>query len=161
MAALSTAATRALEKAQVEFTLHSYELVESEGTYGESVARNLGVSPERLFKTLVAEVDGRPVVAVVPVAGKLGLKALAKAAGGKRAQLAEPADAERWTGYVTGGISPFGQKRRMPVFVDDSVLTHATIFASAGRRGLQVELEGRELVRILEAEGVEGLTVVN
>lgn len=133
-------------------TLHPYELDRDEGeSYGEAVAAVLGVGSDRLFKTLLAAVDGSPVVAIVPVADRLSLKALARAASGKRAEMIAPAEAERLTGYVTGGISPFGQKRRLPVFVDSSILDHDTIYCSAGLRGLQVELSPRDLVRILGA----------
>ena len=146
-----------LTRAKVAFTPHEYELTASEATYGESVAATLGVPPQRLFKTLVAEVDGRQVVAIVPTHLRLGLKALAAAAGGKKAQMADPADAERLTGYVTGGISPFGQKRRMPVFVDASISGHATVFVSGGRRGLQVEVAPADLIALLEASPVADL----
>jgi Cys-tRNA(Pro)/Cys-tRNA(Cys) deacylase len=99
-----------------------------------------------VFKTLVAEVDGTPVLAMVPVAHTLDLKALAAARGGKRAVMADPAAAERLTGYVTGGISPLGTRRRLPVVVDASVLGHPTVFCSAGRRGLQMELAPADLI---------------
>jgi len=140
-----------LERAGVAYTLHPYRLAEDADTYGEAVAHTLGVGTDRLFKTLLASVDGHPVVAIVPVSRRLGLKALARAAQGKRAEMIAPADAERLTGYVTGGISPFGQKRRLRTFVDSSIESHATIFCSAGRRGLQVELQPADLIRLLEA----------
>jgi len=146
-----TPALRALGAAGVAFTAHEYVLDADADTYGEAVAASLGVAPERLFKTLVAEVDGRPVVAVVPVAGRLALKELARAAKGKRAEMASPELAERVTGYVVGGISPFGQKRRLPLFCDVSALDHATVFVSGGRRGLQVELPPETLVRLTGA----------
>jgi Cys-tRNA(Pro)/Cys-tRNA(Cys) deacylase len=146
-----TPAVDALAAARAEFTLHPYELTESADTYGEAVAAAVGVAPERLFKTLVAEVDGSQVVAIVPVSSRLALKALAKVAGGKRAEMADPADAERLTGYVTGGISPFGQKRRLPVFVDESIELFDTVFVSAGKRGLQVELAPGVLIELLHA----------
>lgn len=140
-----------MERAGVDFTLHPYSLDEEGESYGEAVANTLGVSPDRLFKTLLASVDGDPVVAIVPVSGHLGLKALARASGGKKAEMVAPADAERLTGYVTGGISPFGQKKRLPVFVDDSILSHETIYCSAGQRGLQVELAPSDLIDVLGA----------
>ena len=140
-----------LERAGVAFTLHPYTLAEEADSYGEAVADALGVPSEQLFKTLLAAVDGNPVVAIVPVSGRLGLKALARAAGGKKADMVAPADAERITGYVTGGISPFGQKKRLRTFVDESMLAHGTIYCSAGRRGLQVELAPEDLVRLLDA----------
>lgn len=148
----STLATQALAAANAGFTLHTYALDHAqEGSYGEAVASQLGVDPDRLFKTLIAEVDGRPAVAIVPVSGKLSLKKLAAASGAKRAVMAEPVDAERWTGYVTGGISPFGQKRPLPMFVDETVVLHDTIFASGGRRGLQIEFSTDLLWTILNA----------
>lgn len=146
-----TRGVQALEQAGVEFVLHAYSLEDEGDSYGEAVARTLDVSPDRLFKTLLAAVDGGPVVAIVPVSGRLGLKALARAAGGKKAEMVPPADAERLTGYVTGGISPFGQKRQLPVFVDESIASHPTIFCSAGQRGLQVELAPSDLAGLLGA----------
>lgn len=148
----NTPALAYLRRQKVDHDVHSYELTVDADSYGEAVAEELGVEPNRLFKTLIAAVDGSPVVAIVPVSGRLSLKALAKAANGKRATMAEPADAERWTGYVTGGISPFGQKRRMPVFVDDSVKAFGTVFASGGQRGIQIEVRPADLVDHLDAE---------
>lgn len=155
----NTPAIVALKRAGVEFRVHEYQLTAEEGTYGESVAKSLGVEPNRMYKTLVAEVDGSPVVAVVPTDRQLGLKALAAAAGGKRARLADPADAERWTGYVTGGISPFGQKKRLPIFVDGSVADHETLFVSGGQRGLQLELTAGALEGAQATTRVQGLGV--
>jgi Cys-tRNA(Pro)/Cys-tRNA(Cys) deacylase len=157
MASGNTLALLALARAQVAFQTHEYDLTASEPSYGESVAATLGVPPARLFKTLVAEVDGKPVVAIVPVSRQLVLKALAGAAGGKRAKMAEAADAERWTGYVTGGISPFGQKRRLPFFVDASLSEHASVYVSGGRRGLQVEVAPDDLIALQAARPVDGL----
>ena len=147
--AASTPALAALERAGVEFKTHRYELVESDLSYGEAVAAALGVDPGRLFKTLVAECDAKPVVAIVPVRSQLSLKALARAANGKKAQMADPVDAEKWTGYVVGGISPFAQKRRLPVFLDDSAVGFETIYVSGGLRGLQVELDPNDLMTLL------------
>lgn len=142
-----TPATQALTRGGVAFTPHEYAAVEDPaGTYGEAVAAALGVDPRRVYKTLVAMVDGSPAVAVVPVDGHLAMKALARAQGGKRAEMASPADAERLTGYVVGGISPFGQKRRLPMVVDRTLLSHDTVFVSGGRRGLQIELAPADLV---------------
>ncbi|HEY1619390.1 MAG TPA: YbaK/EbsC family protein, partial [Streptosporangiaceae bacterium] len=101
---------------------------------------------DRLFKTLVAQVDGGLAVAVVPVAGSLDLKALAAAVGGKKAAMADPAQAERATGYVTGGISPLAHRRKLPVVVDSSALAHDTVYCSAGQRGLQIEIAPADLV---------------
>ena len=111
----------------------------------------LGVTPTRVFKTLLAEVDDVLVVAVVPVSGSLDLKALARAASGKRAVMAATSRAERATGYVVGGISPLGQRKRLPTVVDESAFAHPTIYVSAGRRGLDIELSPHELVRLTKA----------
>ncbi|MEU3042737.1 Cys-tRNA(Pro) deacylase [Streptomyces diastaticus] len=135
-----TPATVALEAAGAAYTTHAYAHDPAHPSYGEEAAEALGVSPDRVFKTLLAEVDGRLTVAVVPVAGTLDLKALAAAAGGKRATMADPAAAERATGYVRGGISPLGQRRSLPTVLDTSATDHTTICVSAGRRGLEVEL---------------------
>jgi Cys-tRNA(Pro)/Cys-tRNA(Cys) deacylase len=148
-----TPATQALQRAGVPYTAREYSPIEeAEGTYGEAIAALLGVEAERVFKTLVTVVDGTPTVAVVPVSGHLSLKALARSRGGKRAEMAAPADAERLTGYVVGGISPFGQRRRLPVVVDRSLLDHATVLVSGGRRGLQVEVAPQALVALLGAQ---------
>ncbi len=148
----STPAILALTTAKVPFEVHPYEVAEAdERSYGEAVAAAIGVPAGRLFKTLVAEVDGSPVIAIVPVDGLLSTKALARAAGGKRAAMADPADAERLTGYVTGGISPFGRRRRLPVYADATVADFETVFVSAGRRGLQVEVAPADLVRLTGA----------
>jgi Cys-tRNA(Pro)/Cys-tRNA(Cys) deacylase len=146
-----TRGLQVLQRAGVAHTVHPYSVSEEGESYGEAVAHTLGVSPDRLFKTLLAAVDGSPVVAIVPASGRLGLKSLARAASGKRADMVPAQDAERLTGYVTGGISPFGQRRRLPVFVDVSILDHDTVYCSAGQRGLQVELDPADLIRLLDA----------
>lgn len=146
-----TPATVALGSAGVPFTVHSYEHDPAAASYGEEASQAMGVPAERVFKTLVADVDGTLTVAVVPVAGSLDLKALAAAAGGKRAAMADPAAAERSTGYVLGGISPLGQRKRLRTVVDASALDHPTVFVSAGRRGLEVELAAADLVRLTSA----------
>lgn len=140
-----TPALTALERAGVTHRTHPYT-APGVGAYGTEAADALDLDPRRVFKTLVAEVDGAPVLAMVPVAGTLDLKSLAAARGGKKAVMADPAAAERLTGYVTGGISPLGTKRRLPVVVDASALEHGTVFCSAGRRGLQLELAPADLV---------------
>jgi len=154
MSARATRATDELAKAGIPYRVLEYEAPERHGTarderpaYGLEAAAALGVDPARLFKTLVALVDGRPAVAIVPVGGTLDLKALAAALGGRRADLADPAEAERATGYVIGGISPLGLRRRLPAVLDASATAHATILVSAGRRGLQVELAPLDLTR--------------
>ncbi|WP_433342838.1 Cys-tRNA(Pro) deacylase [Streptomyces sp. CA-253872] len=146
-----TPATVALMRAGTAYTLHSYAHDPAHPSYGEEAAEALGVTPERVFKTLVAEVDGTLTVAVVPVAGSLDLKALAAAVGGKRAVMADPAAAERTTGYVRGGISPLGQRRPLPTVIDASAGAHPTICVSAGRRGLEVELAPADLASLTKA----------
>ncbi len=146
MAARGTRATQELIRLGIAHKVHPYAHDPASASYGEEAAAALGVAPERVFKTLVASVDGALTVAVVPVSGQLSLKALADAAGGKRAEMARPADAERATGYVTGGISPIAQRRRLPVFVDATAQSHPSVFCSAGQRGLQVELAPGDLV---------------
>ncbi|WP_327346443.1 Cys-tRNA(Pro) deacylase [Streptomyces europaeiscabiei] len=146
-----TPATVALSAAGVEFTVHAYEHDPAHPSYGEEAAEAMGVSPERVFKTLVADVDGALVVAVVPVAGSLDLKSLATAVGGKRAAMADPTLAERTTGYVRGGISPLGQRKRLRTVLDASADAHDTICVSAGRRGLEVELAPQDLLKLTEA----------
>ncbi|WP_369143729.1 Cys-tRNA(Pro) deacylase [Streptomyces sp. R44] len=146
-----TPATVALTAAGTPFTLHAYEHDPASASYGEEAAEALGVSPDRVFKTLVADVDGELTVAVVPVAGQLDLKALATAVGGKRAAMADPAAAERTTGYVRGGISPLGQRKRLRTVLDSSASDHATVCISAGRRGLEVELSPADLAALTSA----------
>ncbi|MFI6155585.1 Cys-tRNA(Pro) deacylase [Kitasatospora sp. NPDC051170] len=146
-----TPATVALESAAVAFTVHAYEHDPAAASYGGEAAEALGVAPERVFKTLVADVDGALTVGVVPVAGQLDLKALAAAVGGKRAAMADPAAAERSSGYVLGGISPLGQRRPLRTVVDAGALGHPTIYVSAGRRGLEVELAPGDLIALTKA----------
>ncbi|MFE6865207.1 Cys-tRNA(Pro) deacylase [Kitasatospora sp. NPDC057692] len=146
-----TPATVALETAAVPFTVHSYEHDPAAASYGGEAAEALGVPAERVFKTLVADVDGVLTVGVVPVAGQLDLKALAAAVGGKRAAMADPAAAERSSGYVLGGISPLGQRRPLRTVVDAGALAHPTVFVSGGRRGLEVELSPADLVALTGA----------
>ncbi|MGW0532658.1 Cys-tRNA(Pro) deacylase [Streptomyces sp. NPDC003032] len=149
--AAGTPATVALTAAGAAFTVHAYEHDPAHPSYGEEAAQAMGVSPGRVFKTLVAEVDGELTVAVVPVAGSLDLKALAAAVSGKRAAMADPAAAERTTGYVRGGISPLGQRKKLRTVLDDSASAYATICVSAGRRGLEVELAPGDLAELTGA----------
>jgi Cys-tRNA(Pro)/Cys-tRNA(Cys) deacylase len=141
-----TRATEQLVKLGVTHTVHRYEHDPRHPSYGQEASEALGVPAERVFKTLIADVDGKLTVAVVPVAGTLDLKALAAAVGGKKAAMADPAAAERATGYVTGGITSLGLRKRLPVVVDVSALDHATVFCSAGQRGLEIELAPADLV---------------
>ena len=147
-----TPATAAAVRAGIDFTVHTFAHDPDADSFGLEAAAALGVDPARVFKTLVAAVDGRPVLAVVPVSARLNLKALAAAAGGKHAAMAEPHEAERATGYVIGGISPLGGRRPLPVVVDESALHHATVFVSARRRGLDLELAPADLVRLTGAD---------
>jgi Cys-tRNA(Pro)/Cys-tRNA(Cys) deacylase len=148
----ATPAVTALEKARVAHTLRTYDPGHSPDVgHGEAAVAALGADPRQVFKTLVARVDGRLTVAVVPVSGSLDLKALAAAVGGRKAAMADPVDAERATGYVVGGISPLGQRKVLPTVVDASALDFPTVMVSAGRRGLQVELPPADLVRLTRA----------
>ncbi|HVM68643.1 MAG TPA: aminoacyl-tRNA deacylase [Gaiellaceae bacterium] len=140
---MSTPAVRVLDAAGVRYRLLEYELDPGAESFGLEAAEKLGLPPERVFKTLVVAVDGGHLFAVVPVAERLEPKAL-----GKRASLADPADAERITGYVKGGTSVFGGRKRLPVLLDDSALAHETIVVNGGRRGLQVELDPRDLLSV-------------
>lgn len=146
-----TPATVALARAEVEFTLHPYEHDPRAASYGLEAAEALGVPAEQVLKTLLAETGGGLVVGVVPVTGQLDLKALARAVGAGKAQMADPAAAERATGYVVGGISPVGQKRALPTVVDESALLHRTVYVSGGRRGLDLGLDPADLVRVTGA----------
>lgn len=150
-AAGGTPATVALERAGVPFTSHPYEHDPAAASYGLEAAEQLGLDPDAVLKTLLAEVDGRLVVAVVPVSAKLDLKALAAAVGGKRATMADPAAAERSTGYVVGGISPLGQRTRLPTVVDDSVVERETVWVSGGKRGLDLGIAPQDLVVLTAA----------
>lgn len=145
-----TPATTLLDRRRVPYRLHSYPHRVGEA-YGPEAARALGLDPARVFKTLVAEVDGDLTVGVLPVTGSLDLKALAAAVGGKRAKLAEVKAAERATGYVAGGISPLGQRKRLPVVVDSTATRFDTVFCSGGRRGLEIELAPADLVALTDA----------
>lgn len=146
-----TRAIAALRSAGIDFTVHEYQVGGSELSFGQAVALELGFPFDQVFKTLVAAVDSQPVVGIVPVDGQLSLKKLAGAVGGKRGELADPGDAQRLTGYVVGGISPFGQKRRLPMVLDEGAMHHATILVSGGRRGLQLELTPSDLVAVTGA----------
>ena len=155
---MSTVGTRAIElvrRAGVEHRVHQYEPETRHGTarqarpaYGLEAAAALGIEPERIYKTLVVSVDGHLALAVVPVAGELDLKRFAEAMRGRRAELADPAAAERATGSVIGGISPLAPRRPLPVVLDSGADAHRTIFVSAGRRGVQIELAPGDLARL-------------
>jgi Cys-tRNA(Pro)/Cys-tRNA(Cys) deacylase len=146
-----TPATVALTKAKVEFTTHAYDHDPAAKSYGLEAAEALGLAPEQVFKTLLVEVDGKLTVGVVPVDKQLDLKAIAAAAGGKKAVMADPAAAERTTGYVVGGISPIGQKRALPTVIDSTATDHATVYVSGGRRGLDIGLAPADLITVTKA----------
>lgn len=147
MAGKGTPAIVAAERAGIVFAVHEYAHDASAASYGLEAADKLDVDPARVFKTLVADVDGTLTVALVPVTAQLDLKAL-----GKRATMAEPKLAERTTGYVAGGISPLGQRKRLPTVIDESALGFATIHVSAGRRGLELELAPADLLTLTGGE---------
>jgi Cys-tRNA(Pro)/Cys-tRNA(Cys) deacylase len=153
--AKGTPATVALTKAGVAFTLHEYDYDPSAARIGMQAAEELGVDPARLLKTLMAKAGNATVCVLVPSDAEVSLKKLAAAAGAKDAAMLPPAEAERVTGYRVGGISPFGQKKRVAVFVAQSALAHRTIIVNGGRRGLQIELAPNDLVRVLEATPAE------
>ncbi|MEI7058067.1 Cys-tRNA(Pro) deacylase [Nocardioides sp. CCNWLW239] len=146
-----TPATVALTGAGIDYTLHPYEHDPRAESYGLEAAEALGVDPARVFKTLMASLDGKLVVGIVPVTGQLDLKALARALDGSKAQMADVTAAERATGYVAGGISPVGHKRSHPTVVDESALAYDTVFVSGGRRGLDLELSPSDLIKITYA----------
>lgn len=142
--AKSTRATQVLDQAGIAFSVHTYD-------YDPDA---LGESPQRVLKTLMALVDGKPVCAIVPSDREVSMKKLAAAFSGKSAQMMKPADAERSTGYKVGGISPFGQMRRVPIAMDESALAHDYVYINGGQRGLQVKLDPRDAVRVLGASAV-------
>ena len=146
-----TPATVALTKAGLSFSTHAYEHDPAAKSYGLEAAEALGLAPEQVFKTLLVEVDGKLAVGVVPVDRQLDLKAVAAALKGKKATMADPAAAERTTGYVLGGISPIGQKRALPTVIDSTATDHETVYVSGGRRGLDLGLAPADLISITSA----------
>ncbi len=151
MASAGTPATVALGAAGISFTAHAYEHDPATTNFGLEAATALNLDPDQVFKTLLADVDGALVVGIVPVTGKLDLKALAAAVGGKKAEMADPRLAERRTGYVVGGISPIGQKHAHRTVLDETAELYDTIYVSGGRRGLDLELAPADLVRATDA----------
>jgi len=151
MASQGTPATAALAAAGVPFVLHPYSHDPSAASYGLEAAEVLGVDPQRVFKTLMVEVEGKLAVGIVPVSGNLDLKSVAAALGSKKAAMADPKAAERRTGYVLGGISPLGQRQPSPTVLDESALSFDTILVSGGRRGLDIEIAPGDLVRLTKA----------
>jgi len=148
---MSTRATAVLEAAGVAFTIQRYEYDPGSERVGLQAAEALGEDPRRVLKTLMAEVDGKPVCAIVPSDREVGMKKLAAAFGGKSAQMMRPADAERLTGYKVGGISPFGQRRKVPVAIEAAALAEELVFVNGGQRGLQVHLDPKDVQRALGA----------
>jgi len=144
-----TRATEALEKSGVAFSVHAYDYDADADRIGIQAAQALGEVPERVLKTLMALIDGKPVCVVIPSDGEVAMKKLASALGGKSAQMMKPADAERVTGYKVGGISPFGQRRAVPTVMDERALRFDYVFINAGQRGLQVRLDPKTALAVL------------
>jgi Cys-tRNA(Pro)/Cys-tRNA(Cys) deacylase len=151
----ATPATGALDRAGITYELVSYEYDPGAARVGMQAAESLGVPAERVLKTLMLEVDGKPVCALLASDREVAMKRLAAAAGGKSAAMMKPADAERLTGYRVGGVSAFGQKRKVPTIVDASALAHESVFVNGGQRGLQARLAPRDLVTALGATVAE------
>jgi Cys-tRNA(Pro)/Cys-tRNA(Cys) deacylase len=147
----STPATLALDKAGIAYALHRYDYDPDAEKIGMQAAEALGVAPSHVLKTLMAEVDGKPVCVVVPSDREVSMKRLAAAFDGKSARMMRPADAERLTGYHVGGISPFGPRKRVPVAIDETALRETHVFVNGGQRGLQVELAPDDIVKVLAA----------
>jgi len=154
----TTRATQVLEKLGVKFTVRTYEYDPDAESIGLQAAEALGVEPRQVLKTLMAEVDGKPVCVVVPSDSEVSMKKLAAAFSGKAAKMMRPADAERLTGYHVGGISPFGQKKPVPVAIEAAALGHSSVFINGGQRGLQVELDPNDAVKAAGAV-TQALTV--
>jgi Cys-tRNA(Pro)/Cys-tRNA(Cys) deacylase len=146
-----TRATKVLEQAGIAFTVHSYDYDRSASRIGLQAAEALGEEPGRVLKTLMALVDGKPVCVIVPSDREVSMKKLAAAFGGKSAEMMEPEDAERISGYKTGGISPFGQMRKIPAVIEAQALAHDLVYINGGQRGLQVRLKAQDLVPALNA----------
>ena len=147
----TTRATQALNRLSLTFTLHEYDYDPDADSIGLQAAEALGIAPQRLLKTLMAEVDGRPVCVVVPSDREVSMKKCAAAFGGKAAKMMRPADAERLTGYHVGGISPFAQKKRVPVAIERAALAESTVYLNGGQRGLQIEIEPTDAMTALGA----------
>ena len=147
----TTRATQALAKAGVAFTVHTYDYDPGADRVGIQAAEALGEDPARVLKTLMAEVDGKPVCVIVPSDREVSMKKLASAFKGKSANMMKPADAERLTGFVVGGISPFGQKKQVPTAIEEAALAHEAVYMNGGQRGLQVRLAPRDVVTALKA----------
>ncbi len=143
-------------KNKVAYTVHEYAHDSASESYGLEAAEKLGVAPQRVFKTLVVNLDNKELaVAVLPVSSMLSMKGIAKAAGAKKASMADQADVERSTGYVLGGVSPLGQKKRLRTIIDSSANDHSTVYISAGRRGLEIELSPADLAMLTGADNAD------
>lgn len=153
--AKTTRATAALAKLGIAFTVHSYDYDPDAESIGLQAAHALGEHPSRVLKTLMAELDGKPVCVVLPSDREVSMKKLAAALGGKSATMMKPADAERLTGYHVGGISPFGQKKAVPTAIELAALSEPHVFINAGQRGLQVRLDPKDAARALKAVSAE------
>jgi Cys-tRNA(Pro)/Cys-tRNA(Cys) deacylase len=148
----TTRATQALQQARVAFTVHAYEYDPNAERIGLQAAEAMGADPNVVLKTLMVQVDSKPACVVIPSDMEVNLKKLAAVFGGKAAQMMKPADAERITGYHVGGISPFGQKKRVPTVIDETAFAHAEVFINGGQRGLQVKLKPSDAAVVLEAK---------
>jgi Cys-tRNA(Pro)/Cys-tRNA(Cys) deacylase len=147
----TTRATQILSKAGVDFTVHTYDYDPNAERIGLQAAEAIGEAPHRVLKTLMAEVDGKPVCVVVPSDHEVSMKKLASAFGGKSAHMMKPADAERLTGYHVGGISPFGQKKLVPTAIEEAALSEPLVYMNGGQRGLQVRLDPKDALEVLKA----------
>ncbi|KGJ89661.1 Cys-tRNA(Pro) deacylase [Colwellia psychrerythraea] len=151
-----TPAINAAKKNKITFHLHEYSHDASSDSYGEEAAQKLGISTERVFKTLVVSIDSKVlIVAIIPVSSMLSMKLIAKAFGGKKAVMALKSDVERSTGYVLGGVSPLGQKKRLRTFIDSSASQYTSLFVSAGKRGLEIELSPKDLQQLTQGKMAE------
>ncbi|MGO4572775.1 Cys-tRNA(Pro) deacylase [Microvirga sp. 2TAF3] len=148
----TTRATLALQQAGISFTVHTYDYDPQAERIGLQAAEAIGADPSTVLKTLMVTVDGKPACVIVPSDKEVNLKKLATALGGKAAQMMKPADAERMTGYHVGGISPFGQKKRVPTLIEESAFAHASVFINGGQRDLQVKLAPRDAAKFLDAK---------
>jgi Cys-tRNA(Pro)/Cys-tRNA(Cys) deacylase len=148
----TTRATQALQQARVAFTVHSYEYDPDAERIGLQAAEAMGAAPNVVLKTLMVQVDGKPACVVVPSDMEVNLKKLAAVLSGKAAQMMKPADAERITGYHVGGISPFGQKKRVPTVIEETAFEHEEVFMNGGQRGLQVKLKPSDAASVLDAK---------
>lgn len=146
-----TPAINELERAGVGYSMHEYERGDDLRDFGKEAAAKLGLDPDQVFKTLLVTADGGQAVAIVPVSGKVSLKSVGKALGAKRVDMCDPAVAERITGYVRGGISPFGQKKRLPTVIDEMATVFDVIYVSGGRRGLDIGVAPGDLISVLDA----------